>query len=257
MDLTTLDLDTPATYAGIFDGILYADDVWPDLNNYFNDRQGKINELFADPASINDSFLKKLQHNCENLFRKKYDHVTAYHACRTNDPEQYRRLGLLIASQERLEAKAREVFADIEGLEEAISEGKSYFDAYAGSVHMYISAEFAAIDYLDKGCFYLRKVAANLNDEGRLERQGKPVFVKCKLPLSWLQTSSSFWGELRFLYLYVAVLMRRCIWAKADPDEKYQDWSQALAVYKAIPPENVLAILGAEVSISWRERGRV
>jgi len=112
MDLTTLDLDTPATYAGIFDEILYADDVWPGLNNYFNDRQGKINELFADPASINDSFLKKLQYNCENLFRKKYDHVTAYHACRTNDPEQYRRLGLLIASQERLEAKAREVFRD-------------------------------------------------------------------------------------------------------------------------------------------------
>ncbi len=255
MDLTTLDLDTPTTYTGIFDEILYADEVWPDLNNYFNDRQGKINELFADPASINDPFLKKLQHNCENLFRKKYDHVTAYHACRTNDPEQYRRLGLLIASQERLEAKAREIFAGIEGLEEAISEAKSYFRAYAGSVHMYTSAEFAAIDYLDKGSFHLRKVAAKLRGKGCLERQGKPFFVKCRIPLSWLRGSSPF-GEHRFLYLYVAALMRRCIWVKAYPDEKYQDWSQTLAVFKDIPPENVLAILGADVCINWKGRGR-
>ncbi|MFA5499995.1 MAG: hypothetical protein WC404_02830 [Candidatus Omnitrophota bacterium] len=253
MDLTTLDLDTPSTYAGIFHKILYAEDVWPVLDSYFKDGHGKIEELFANPDNIKDPFLKKLQHNCEDLLRKKYDYVTAYHACRTNDPEQYCRFGLLIASQERLEAKAREIFTGIGGLEKAISEAKSYLDAYGGSVHMYISAEFADIDYLDKGSFYLRKVGANLGGEGRLERQGKSFFVKCRIPLSWLSGSSPF-GEHKFLYLYVAALMRRCIWVKAYPDEKYRDWPQPLAVFKAIPPENVLAVLGAEVCISWRER---
>lgn len=255
MNTTILDLDTPATYIGILDETIYAEDVWPVLESYFKDKQGKIGELFVDTASIKDPFLKKLQHSCEDLFRKRYNYVTAYHACRTNDPEQYRKFGLLTASQERLEAKAREIFFGKEGLEEAISKEKSYFEAYGGQVHMYISAKFAAIDYLEKGSLYLRKVAAELGTEDCLERQGKSVFVKCKLPLSWLQFSSSFWGEHRFLYRYTAALIRKCIWAKAFPDEECED-CETLAVSKDIPPENVLAILDAEVCINWKEKGR-
>ena len=255
MDLTTLDLDAPASYAGIFDKIIYAEDVWSVLDNYFKYKQGKIGELFADPVSIEDHFLKELQHNCEDLFRKKYSHVVAYHACRTTDQEQYLRLGLLTATQERLEAKAREIFADKENLEKAISKEKSYFEAYGGQVHMYISAKFAAIDYLEGGSLYLRKVAADLGAEECLKKQGKPVFVKCRIPLSWLQVSSSFWGEHRFLYRYVAALMMRCIWAKAFSDEECEN-CETLAVSKDIPLENVLSILDAEVCINWRKRNR-
>ena len=251
-----LDLDTPATYAGIFDKILYADDVWPVLDSYFKDRKGEIGELFVDPASIKDLFLKKLQHNCEDLFRKKYTYVTAYHACRTTDPKQYRLLGLLTATQERLEAKAREIFAGKDGLEEALSKEKSYFDAYGGQVHMYISAKFAAVDYLDGGSLYLRKVAAKLGGEGRLKRQDKPFFVKCKLPFSWLQFSSSFWGEHRFLYRYIAALMSECIFEKVSPGDKYLYWNETLAISKDIPPENVLDILDADVCINWKGKGR-
>lgn len=256
MDLTTLDLDTPTTYVGIFEKILYADDIWPRLDSYLKDNTGKIGELFADPVSINDPFLKELQHSCEDLFRKRYTYVAAYHACRTTDPEQYRRLGLLTVTQERLEPKAREIFVGKEGLEEAISKEKSYFVGCGGQVHMYISAKFAAIEYLDKGSMYLRRVAAELGGERRLERQGKPVFVKCKLPLDWLQASSAFWGECRFLYRYVAALISECIFAKVSPDDKYMYFNETLAVFKDIPPENVLAILDAEVCVNWKKEGR-
>jgi hypothetical protein len=254
MNTTILDLDAPTTYTGIFDKIICSEDVWPRLESYLNDNQGGIGELFADSDSIKDPFFKELQRDCENLFRKKYGHVVAYHACRTNDPEQYFRFGLLSASQKRLETKAREVFASKEGLEEAISKEKSYFKAYEGQVHMYVSAKFAAIDYLDKGSMYLRKVAVNIG--GDLERQGKPVFVKCKVPLSWLQASSSYWGEFRFLYRYVAALMSECIFAKVSPDDKYMYFNETLAVFKDIPPENVLAILDANVCVNWKGRGR-
>lgn len=252
MNSKTLNFDDPLTYAGIFHDILYAKNVWPDLNNYFNDPRGKINELFSDPADINDHFLKKLQCDCETLFRKEYDYVTAYHACRTNDPEQFRRFGLLMASQERLEEKAREIFDGMGGLEKAISEAKSYFKAYAGSVHMYISAQFASIDYLDKGSMYLRKVAAKLGGEERLERQGKPAFVKCKLPLSWLRGSSPF-GKHSWLHLYVAALMRRVIWAKASPNDKYEEFPETLAIFQTIPSGNIGPILNADVCDRWKE----
>lgn len=249
MNSRTLDLDDPLTYAGIFDEILYADDVWPILEDDFNDRQ----EIFSEnPEDITNPNIKDLRYKCDEVFKNNYIYVMAYHACRTNDPEQYRRLGLFTATQKRLEAKAREIFAGIEGLEEAISKEKSYIDAYGGQVHMYISAKFAAIDYLDKGSLYLRKVAANFGAERCLEKQGKPVFVKCKLLLSWLQFSSSFWGERMFLYLYVTTLMRRCIWAKAYPNEKCQDFSETLAICQAIPPENVVSILNADICDNWK-----
>jgi hypothetical protein len=256
MDLTTLDLDTPATYAGIFDKIIYAEDIWPVLDSYLKDNTGMIGELFADPININDPFLKELQYICEGLFRKRYTYVVAYHACRTTEPEQYRRLGLLTVTQERLEPKAREIFAGEEGLEEAISKEKSYFVGYGGQVHMYMSAKFAAVDYLEGGSLYLRKVAADLGAEERLEGRGKPVFVKCKLPLSWLQFSLSYWGEQRFLYCYVAALISECIFAKVSPDDKYMYFNGTLAVVKDIPPENVLAILDAGVCINWKGKGR-
>jgi hypothetical protein len=249
MNSRTLDLDDPLTYAGIFDEILYAEDVWPILEDDFNDHQEIFNK---NPEDITNSNIKNLRYKCDEVFKKNYIYVMAYHACRNNDPEQYRRLGLLTATQERLEAKAREIFAGIERLEEAISEAKSYFDAYAGSVHMYISAQFAAIDYLDKGSLYLRKVAVNLGAERHLERQGKPIFVKCKLPLSWLQASSSFWGEYRFLHLYITSLIRRGIWVKAYPDEKYQDFPESLSIFQAIPPDNVVSVLEADVCDNWK-----
>ncbi len=250
-----LDLDTTATYANIFDEILYANDVWPVLDSYFNDSHGKIGELFSDTYSINDLFLRKLQHNCENLFLKKYTYVTAYHACCTDSPEQYLQLGLLTATQLRLEAKAREIFFGMVGLEEAIIGARSYFTSYGDSLHMYISAEFAAIEYLEKGCFYLRRVAADLGGEERLMRQGKPVFVKCKIPVSWLQ-DSCFGREYRFLYRYVSSLMRRCIWARACPSERYCEPPETLAIFKAVPPDNVLEILDASVCNNWREMAR-
>jgi hypothetical protein len=248
MSLRILNLDDPSTYVGIFDEILYADNVWPLLKEDFNGQQ----EIFSkNPKDITNPKIKNLRYKCDEVFKKSYICVMAYHACRTNNPEQYRRLGLLTATQERLEAKAREIFAGTEGLEEAISKAKSYFDAYEGSVHMYVSAKFAAIDYLNKGSLYLRKVAVELDAGECLERQGEPVFVKCKLPLSRLHFSSSFWGKSNFLYLYVGALIRRCIWAKAYPDEEYQGFSDAFAVSQAVPPENV-EIIKADACDNWK-----
>lgn len=252
MNLRTLDLDDSSTYAGIFDGILYADDIWPILKDDFNNRQ----EIFSkNPEDITNPKIKNLRYKCDEVFKKSYICVMAYHACRTDDPEQYRRLGLLTATQERLEAKAREIFAGIEGLEEAISKEKSYINAYKGQVHMYVSAKFAAIDYLDKGSMYLRRVAVNIG--GDIEKQGNPFFVKCKIPLSWLQFLSSYWGELSFLYCYVVALMSECILAKISPDDKYIYFNETLAVSKDIPPENILEILPAEVCINWRKHRKV
>ncbi|MCF7887658.1 MAG: hypothetical protein K9L76_00110 [Candidatus Omnitrophica bacterium] len=250
MNSKILDLDDPSTYAGIFDEILYADDIWPILKEDFNGQQEIFNQ---NPENIINPDIKNLRYKCNEVFKKNYICVMAYHACRTNNPEQYRQFGLLTALPERLEPKAREIFAGKEGLEKAISKEKSYFDAHGGQIHMYISAKFAAIEYLDKGSMYFRRVGYNIG--GDFKGQGKPVFVKCKLPLSWLQFFSSYWGKQRFLYRYVVALMSECILVKINPDNKHMYFNETLAVSKDIPSKNVLAILPAEVCINWIKRG--
>jgi hypothetical protein len=247
--MVVIDLDNRATYADLFDKILYAKEVWPILESDFRGSQEKLGELCAEPDCIHDPLLKKLQSDCEHLFHKTYSHVTAYHSCRTDDSKKYFQYGLLTATPERLEAMAREKLAGQEDLEKGIVDAKTYFNAFGDSVHMFISAEFADVDYLKKGSLYLRKVGGRSAGEGGCK--DKPVFVKCRIPVSWLQ-DVSYVRDYKFLYRYVSSMMSRCIWAKACPNEKYYEGGQTLALFKDIPPENILEILDAGVCVNWR-----
>ncbi len=255
MNPTTLDLDASSSYANEYRQILYNEDVWPVLEDDFNGTNKMLQELLNNPADIRNPFLKDLQRKCDEVFRKNYTHVLAYHACRTVDPDAYRRLGLLTSSKERLEAKAKEIFAGLENLERALSEAEVYFRLYDESISMYISAEFASTEYLTGGSHYLRMVAANLGSkaEERLlheHARGKPVFVKCKIGVSWLEDPAIV-KECAWLYRYNASLIRRFIWARAKSGERYEEIPQTLVVFKAIPPEDIEAILNPEVCTNW------
>ena len=255
MSSMTLDLDDRSTYADEYKQILYAEDVWSLLEEDFNGRPSiLLQELLSDPADIRDPFIKDLHAKCDAVFRENYSNVITYHACRILDPEEYFKVGLLTSSRERLIAKARGIFAGIQNLDEAIEEADVYFRLYDGSISMYISARFAANEYLIKGSHYLRMVAANLGSEAeeRLSYENdrrKPVFVKCKIPVSWLEDTTN---KYSFLYHYNAFLVRRFIWEKANGQEEYYEPPETLAVFKAIPPENIESILNPEICVNWR-----
>jgi len=254
MSFITLDLDDRSTYVDEYKQILYAEDVWSILEEDFHSKfQRILQELYNAPADIRDPFIKDLYTKCDVVFRKRYSHVIAYHACRILDPGEYFKAGLLTSTRERLIAKAREIFAGIQNLDEAIAEADVYFRSYDGSISMYISAMFAANEYLINGSHYLRMVAARLRvAEDRLSYENnkrKPVFVKCKIPLPWLEDSNK---EYHFLYKYNASLIRRFIWEKANSHEEYEESPETLAIFRAVPPENIEAILSPEICLNWR-----
>lgn len=242
-----------STYTSEYKQILYAEDVWPILRDDFNSRHELLQELFNDPADIRSPFIRELQRKCDEVFRKTYTHVIAYHGCRILDPDEYLKLGLLTSSRARLEAYAKKVFAGLENLERALTEAAVYFKTYDESISMYISAEFAAADYLEKGSHYLRMVAANLRREAeeRLENsRRKPYFVKCKIPIAWLEDPTIV-KELLWLYKYNASLMGRFIWDKANIHEAYDEPPETLIIFKDIPPENIEAILPPGICVNW------
>lgn len=250
----TLDLDDAIAYLHNFDKILYAQHVWPKLEDDFHGNCQMLQELLNDPANIRTPFLKDIQKQCEEEFKRKYDNLVAYHARRTTDSTSYLRSGLLTSSSGRLESLAKEIFAGIGNLEQALEEASVYFLTYDESISMYLSAKFAATEYLNNGSHYLRMVVANLNAEAqqRLDRdraRARPVFVKCIIPIFWLKDPAII-KNYNFLYRYIASLMRRCIWAKAS-SEKYTESPEVLVVFKSVPPENIVSVLEAEVCLNW------
>jgi hypothetical protein len=105
----------------------------------------KYQELHNRPMNVRDPFIKDLREKCEEALREDFAHVAGYHACRTTDPDSYRRCGVLASSQERLEEEAREIFDNIQGLENAIAASAVYFQMYEGSVSLYTTAKRAPI----------------------------------------------------------------------------------------------------------------
>jgi hypothetical protein len=257
MGSMVLDLDSRSTYANEYENILYSKNVWPILENDFNNKSSSLfQELFNDPADIRDPFIKDLYYKCDEIFRINYSHVIAYHACRILHLDEYIKYGLLASSQVRLKAKAQEIFAGICGFDKAFAEADSYFRLYDDSVSMYISAEFAPIEYLNKGSHYLRMVAANLGLEAekRLSYENnrrKPFFVKCKIPVSWLE-DAAITKQYSFLYRYNASLMRRLIWKRASKHEQYNEAPETLVIFKDIPPKNIESILSPEICVNWK-----
>jgi hypothetical protein len=259
MNLSVLDLDTPASYINKFDHILYAKNIWPTLYDDFKNGHSMYDEFLGEPNLIQNRLAKELQGKCGEVLRANYTHVMAYHACRTADPEQYRRLGLLSASQERRHAMARRVFTGIEDLDKALLEADGRYKTYEDSISMYISARFASTEYLHKGSHYLSMVVGNLAAQGNERllseyKNTKPFFVQCKIPVSWLEDSDIVKDYVRF-HLYVGAVMRRYIWAKINVHQEYEESYETLGVFRDIPPENIGKILESSVCVNWQSEG--
>ncbi|MCF7869891.1 MAG: hypothetical protein K9M01_02095 [Candidatus Omnitrophica bacterium] len=254
MNSNILDLDDPSTYAEEYKQILYPEEILPILKDDFEGPQ----EIFKkSPEDVTNPTIKKLRYKCDEVFKRNYVYVMAYHACRTTDPNEYCRLGLLTSSRERLEAKARDIFTGIQNLDRAISEAATYFRLYDESISMYTSAKLASATYLNEGSHYLRMVAANLGREGEqrlsIKSQGsKPIFVKCKIPVSWFEDVAIV-KQYSKLYLYRTSLIRKFIWDRIYSGESYVGFPESLVVFKAISPEDIVSILSADVCDNWRK----
>lgn len=254
-----LDLDVPETYAHNFTHILNNNSLWPALSDDFEGTRFIYNDLGSKPEYVKHPVAKDLQDRCAEELRRCYSHVMAYHSCLTDDPKQYHQAGLLSASPEWLHTMAKKIFDGISGLDEALLEAdKKYLNVYKGSLSFYISGKFAATEYLNKGSLYLRHVEAELGLAGEKRlldsyKHRKPVFVKCKVPVSWLE-DPVIAKDYTWLHPYTAGVTRRCIWAKVNKEKEYWENPDAFTIFSAISSANVESIIGAESCVNWPKK---
>jgi hypothetical protein len=248
MSVTILDLDKPATWDDSIRRVVYADNTWPALLTAVRGECEKYRELHHAPQYVADPLIKTLRTQCEGLIRTHYSHFAAYHACRTLDPNKYRQLGILTSSRERLTAQARDLFGGIPNLAAALNACDSYFETYNGSVSLYATALFAPTCYLSTS-HYLAMVARELGPvaQDRLERhnsRGRPFFIKCILPLAWLDDLNIVRDPS--LHLYSTSLIKKLTVMKSDNIENYPDTPFALVMFRPVPPDCVDSVVEAD-----------
>ncbi len=259
METNVLDLDTPSTWNNRLRQTVYAESTLAALLADLDGQGAMYQELHEPPGNVTDPFIKNLRERCEEALRTDYTHAAAYHACRSADPNEYRRHGILTSSRKRLETQARELFVDIEGLEDALATCDSYFGMYDGSVSLYTTAKFAPTCYLS-GSHYLSMVTNELGPEAqailaRENDRGRPVFVKCSIPLSWFDDLKIVKDPS--LYLYSTSLIKKLIRMRMEGSKHYQDTPSAFVVFSSIPPQNVDSIVEADaVCIQWQRESQ-
>jgi len=256
-----LDLDNPSSYENIFDHIICKDDVVLKLvDDYYNSHE-IYDQLSCNPHDLSDPFVSNLQDQFIRILCDEYSHIIAYHSCRTKDPNQFIEKGLISASKEFLHDLSKQVFDVDKGLETAMALADECYNTYFESISMYVSAKFASAEYLVKGSHYLRMVAANLRGgEERLKQdhaQRIPVFVKCKMPVFWLNDTEYIKSYVTPYVLYTGALARRYIYSKSSDYLEYGETYQSIGVYKSIQPENVESILTADVCLDWKKSKQV
>ena len=243
MNTKILNLDDPSSYPEEIKQILFNGDTWSKIQS----DNSIYDELIGYAEPVENSFAQKIYRKCFKSLQSNLDYVIVYHLCRTKDEESYRQQGVLVSSQERLEVKARKIFAGVDNLNNAIEESAHYFRTYGDTVSMYISSEYEDV-YLREGSHYLRCVAAKLGEEGDQKLSDynnnvTPYIVSCKVPMSWLLDSSIsiIQGEAGLNY-YTWALIRRLIWPKANNGEEYSDFRTPIIVFRSIPSKYILKI---------------
>ncbi len=247
MKSPSLNLDDPSTWSDELRKLVYTDQTWAILINDYNGSCEKFQELDFSPESLADPIVCSLRNQCEEIIRRQYETFSVFHASRTEHPNDYLKLGILTSSEERLTAQARELFNGIPNLDEAFSNCSAYFQAYEGSVSLY-TTRYVSTCYLSYS-HYLTMVAGKLGPEAqaRLDQKnqaGESVFIKCHLPISWLDDRSivrdpSIWH-------LSSSLLRKLIVTKAEGKENYADTPSALVVFCPVPPDNVISIISVE-----------
>jgi hypothetical protein len=128
----------------------------------------------------------------------RYRAVRAYHAGRPVDPDAYRRRGLLLATPERFEREAREIFA---GEEEALAallprQDRSLVDSRVGLNldERFLLCRFTC--YTQYGSYFLLALAIQLEratgrpQRHRLQERGVPAVAACDVPLDRLPAAA-------------------------------------------------------------------
>ncbi|MCE0483308.1 MAG: hypothetical protein LV479_03610 [Methylacidiphilales bacterium] len=129
--------------------------------------------------------------------KQHYQYLRAYHGCRPVSLDSYRQLGVRPCNPSELQAIARQIFKNKEGVEEAIlhlassSRFLSYEEHNSGKVFFCLTrrelVEFCG-HYLLHGSEYLQAIACRINESHVLRERGKATVIECDIPIGDMDT---------------------------------------------------------------------
>lgn len=200
------------------------------------------------PENISNPVINYFHEVGSKILSKRYTHVAAYHGCRPKKIDTYKQNGILPSNVNLLLKEIRTLFSDFSLLEGAIKDiGPEYLEHNHGKIGLLVSATWAKSENNEysNGSELIRAIVNRLgpNAATRFYRTGKPTWIKCAIPLNWLDYETTF--PIR--WCYIANVFSGVIRQKMWPNEKLDYFDQGFLLKKAIPSENILEFIDAKL----------
>ena len=197
-----LDLDDPDTWHSEFTGLI--DSHWCSIDAELGATAGtSVWQLMRGEVCDQNQLGGLLQKEAVGILCTRYSYVMAYHGCRVRDTVSYTSRGILQSNPACLATMARELFCGIDGFDDALRDltqqwgsGQSYAQWNHGKVGLLLSGERARSERCGfaGGSEFMRAIANRLGKEAkrRFVQTGRPALIKCKIPVDWLDMSTTF-----------------------------------------------------------------
>ncbi|GJL68191.1 MAG: hypothetical protein NPIRA06_08260 [Nitrospirales bacterium] len=243
-----LDLDLLETWHSDFQDLVYQQDVWlkieAKLDAVLPQGEEFLYQITCAFDYLRDELANLLRHRAREILLLRYSHVAGYHGCRVRDEKQYRLGGIFPSNPSALISKARSLFADIPGFEEALQDiGPCYLSHNEGKVGLLFSCIRAKDDRntYTRGSELIRSLANRLGPEAKLRfaQTGRRSLIKCAIPTEWLENHTTFPVIGSFSKHVLEHLIRRRKW----PEDDFIGVAGAYMLTRAVPPENILEFI--------------
>jgi hypothetical protein len=242
-----LDLDSPQTWHPHFNSFIYEKNTWNAIQAEISENQKAIDFMFDfknRPQYQKHSLVKSLCETGIKVLTEKFTHVAGYHGCRPKTRSTYKKFGVLPSNIKKLTQQARLLFEGIPGFDVALGDiGKDYQEHNKGKIGFLLSATWAMSENNEysKGSEFISAIANRLrsNAKTRFARTGKRTWIKCAIPISWLDTKTDHPIKESYVSNVISGLIRLKNW----PEEKLDYFDQGFLLKKRIPPKNILGFI--------------
>lgn len=186
----------------------------------------------------------ELKRRSLQVLKDNYSFVAGYHACRTADPELYRKKGVSPSNPDEIISIAWDLFKGVPGLEEVLSPANHEslcLERSRGCVGAFVSGKWAIEtgSHYFKGSERLQTITAQLKSEEadtRLRESGQATLISFKIPIDWLSEIVS--DDMSIYARALGILFRNDYFRGGG-----------FLLRKAIPPEYITRIENVEEKI--------
>ncbi len=242
----TLDLDSIDTWHSDFSALLYASDMWRQVETRIkNSGDSEFLPALTYTKDRLDDLTRPIRLKAEEILSTRYTSVIAYHGCRPKDPDSYRTKGILPSEPSILIETARGLFDGLHGLEEAINEvcSNTYIAHVKARIWLYFSGLRARHpnESHRNGSELIRSIATRLGREAeeRFEETGKPTLIKCSIPLERLAEYEDSSVVSIYAGKIIEGLIRKQLWPKEEPT----GFQGGYYLTRIIPSENIVGFI--------------